>query len=306
MDAGADGARADGVRADGAPGPWYRDGLRFSCHRCGNCCVGQGSVVVVNDREVEALARSRGMTVAAFRAAHTRDSFGDTVLVDRADGSCEWLERGADGKTSCRVHDAKPDQCRSYPFWPRVLRSPESWRAEGAKCRGIAEADGPPIPADEIDRKTGKADALEALDLLLEELDAEVPELGATCWLSGDCCDFPKAGHRLFATRLEAERFARGVDLRGFDASKGLCPAWKGGRCTAREHRPSACRVYFCDPNAAEKVNDLGERTVTRLRWLHERHGLPWDYREWTSHLAELAPPAAPGDPIPDTADSRG
>lgn len=282
-----------------APGPWYRDGLRFGCRRCGNCCVGKGSVVVVNDREVEALARAREMTAAAFRAAHTRDSFGDTVLIDREDGSCEWLDRAADGTTSCRVQSAKPDQCRAYPFWPRVLRSPETWSDEGAKCRGIGEGD--VVAAAEIDRRAGRTAALEALDLLLEELDAEVSELGATCWLSGDCCDFPKAGHRLYATRIEAERFARGVDLSGYDASTGLCPAWKGGRCTAREHRPSACRVYYCDPTAGERVNELGERTVTRLRWLHDRLGIPWDYREWTSHLADLVPPVPPVTGIADT-----
>src|SRR6185295_16021048 len=94
---------------------WYAGGLRFACRRCGNCCSGKGSVVVVSPREVEALARVAGMTVAAFGERHTREAFGDTVLVDRDDGSCEWLDRAEDGTTSCRVQDAKPDQCRAYP-----------------------------------------------------------------------------------------------------------------------------------------------------------------------------------------------
>lgn len=267
-------------------GPWFRDGLRFACARCGNCCAGKGSVVVVTEREVEALARAAGLSPAEFRVRHTRESMGDTVLLDRDDGSCEWLERRADGTTACSVQQAKPDQCRSYPFWPRILRSRAAWKAEAAKCRGIGG--GAVVSAEEIGRVSGAEETRAALDLLLDELDAEAADLGATCWISGRCCDFPRAGHRLYATRIEAERFADGVDLASWEPESGLCPAWRDGRCTARAHRPSACRTYFCDPGAEEKVRDLTERAVTRLRWLHERRRIPWDYRDWIAHLAAI------------------
>lgn len=280
---------------------WYEGGLRFACARCGNCCTGKGSVVVVTDREVEALARVTGTTPAAFRDEHTRVSMEDTVLLDREDGSCEWLDRAADGTTSCRVQGAKPDQCRAYPFWPRVLKSRSAWDAEGEKCRGIGE--GALVPGEEVDRRAGLDDLRAALDLLLDELDAEVRDVGATCWLSGDCCDFPKAGHRLYATRIEAERFAAGVDLAAWDPASGLCPAWKDGRCTARAHRPTACRTYFCDPNFAGRIQDVTERAITRLKWLHERHRIPWDYRDWIAHLAALRAErvaASPGEDMSD------
>lgn len=266
--------------------PWYRAGLRFACSRCGHCCSGKGSVVVVTAREVEALARATASTPDEFRARHTRESLEDTVLLDREDGACEWLDRGADGSTACRVQSAKPDQCRTYPFWPRIVRTAEAWDDEARRCRGIGQGD--VVPADEIDRRAGIDEARAALDLLLDELDAEAGDFGATCWISGRCCDFPRAGHRLYATRIEAERFARGVDLAGWDPASGLCPAWKDNRCTARAHRPSACRTYFCDPSVRGRMKDLTERTVTRLKWLHERHRFPWDYREWTALLAEI------------------
>ena len=48
------------------------------------------------------------------------------VLRDHADGSCEML--GEDGL--CRVHAAKPAQCREFPFsW----RNPDSFRT----CPGL-------------------------------------------------------------------------------------------------------------------------------------------------------------------------
>ena len=250
------------------------------------------------------MARHLGMSVPDFEREHTKQDDEDVVLLDRGPrGDCEWLERHADGTTACRVQPAKPDQCRTYPFWPRLLRSRAAWEAEGRKCKGVGE--GEPIPAEEVERRAGLADARADLDLLLEELEHEVRALGARCWISGDCCDFGAAGHRLYASTLEAERFAQGVDLSGWDPASGLCPAWKDRRCTAREHRPLGCRTYFCDPAYRERVHDLTERYVTSLKGLHERHRIPWDYREWTAHLArilgESRPPAAGGPPTAES-----
>ncbi|MFT6398517.1 MAG: Fe-S-cluster containining protein [Bradymonadia bacterium] len=42
-----------------------------------------------------------------------------------------------DGK--CSVHEFKPLQCKTYPFWPEVLHSPRSWKAEQKYCEGISE-----------------------------------------------------------------------------------------------------------------------------------------------------------------------
>ena len=36
--------------------PWYRDGLRFHCTECGNCCTGAPGYVWVNKAEIEELA----------------------------------------------------------------------------------------------------------------------------------------------------------------------------------------------------------------------------------------------------------
>ncbi|MCE9637092.1 MAG: YkgJ family cysteine cluster protein [Planctomycetes bacterium] len=279
---------------------WYRDGLRFDCARCGNCCGGRGRVVIVTEREIEAMARHTAVTPAEFRERHTQVSMDDTVLLDGADGFCEWFQRAADGTSSCRVHAAKPDQCRSYPFWPRILRSRATWADEGSRCKGVGR--GEPIPPEEVERRAGIDEVRAALDLLMDELDAEVRDLGAVCWLSGDCCDFPKAGHRLYASRIEAERFAAGVDLTDWDPASGLCPAWQNGRCTARAHRPTACRTYFCDPNYEERVQDVTERAITRLKWLHDRRKIPWDYRDWIVHLAEIREESrARGAPVTQT-----
>ena len=79
------------------------------------------------------------------------------------------------GNTSCRVNDAKPDQCATYPFWPRILRDREAWEVEGESCAGIGS--GTPIPAGDpaptADVEGSAAPALAIADGETLALDAE-------------------------------------------------------------------------------------------------------------------------------------
>ena len=40
--------------------PWYRDGLRFECSQCGDCCTGAPGYVWVNKEEIASLASEAG------------------------------------------------------------------------------------------------------------------------------------------------------------------------------------------------------------------------------------------------------
>ena len=46
-----------------APGePWYRDGLRFQCTQCGNCCTGDPGVVWPYNLHAQACGSQTGST----------------------------------------------------------------------------------------------------------------------------------------------------------------------------------------------------------------------------------------------------
>jgi Fe-S-cluster containining protein len=114
--------------------PWYRDGLRFECTRCGNCCGGASGSVRVSDAEIEALALRAGLRPDEFRAVYTRRlRGGDVSLRERSDGTCVLYaaERG------CTVYADRPRQCRTWPFWRSVVHSPERWAEEARGCPGI-------------------------------------------------------------------------------------------------------------------------------------------------------------------------
>ena len=117
--------------------PWYRDGLRFRCTRCGNCCRGAGNVWVAED-EIEDLARANDMEADSFRAAFTRRAGrGGLVLRQKRIQDCVFW----DADSGCTVYDARPRQCRTYPFWRGLVYSEESWRAEARSCPGIDQGE---------------------------------------------------------------------------------------------------------------------------------------------------------------------
>jgi len=124
--------------------PWYADGLRFKCTRCGECCRGRGSVEV-SDGEIDALADHLGEDRDAFIETHTRPlRRGHIALRDQRGGDCIFLSEESDRKdgdlrAGCQVHAQRPLQCQSYPFWPAILHSEETWREESARCPGIGQ-----------------------------------------------------------------------------------------------------------------------------------------------------------------------
>jgi len=124
--------RADSRLA--AAGPWYADGLRFECLRCGRCCTGAPGRVRVSDEEIAALAARLGLAEAEFRAGYTRRSRGaDVLLAEKRNFDCVFF----DSEQGCSVYEDRPRQCRTWPFWSSALESPESWQIHAKECRGM-------------------------------------------------------------------------------------------------------------------------------------------------------------------------
>ncbi len=129
---------------------WYRDGLRFACTRCGNCCRGAGTVRV-SDEEIAALAARLGFADHEFRAAFTRTlRGGDLSLRETRERDCVFYDPGA----GCRVYEDRPRQCRTWPFWRSVVHSPERWAEEAERCPGIDH--GPLHDADTVASRSAR------------------------------------------------------------------------------------------------------------------------------------------------------
>jgi len=116
------------------PTPWYQDGLRFECTRCGNCCTGAPGSVRIDEEEAQAMAAHLGLDWADFQERCTRLlEDGSTALTERADHDCVFWSKSQ----GCLVYPVRPRQCRTWPFWRRNLASPAHWAAAAEGCPGI-------------------------------------------------------------------------------------------------------------------------------------------------------------------------
>ena len=117
--------------------PWYAAGLRFSCRRCGACCTGAPGYVWLQTEDVATIAARLGMDAAGFLSRYTRRVDGELSLREQADGSCVLFVSGV----GCRTYEARPRQCRTWPFWARIVATPAAWQRESADCPGMGEGD---------------------------------------------------------------------------------------------------------------------------------------------------------------------
>lgn len=95
---------------------------QFKCSGCGECCRWTGAVLLSGSDNARLAARLE-LSEQEFIDRHTRlaPNRRQLALLDQADGSCAFL----DGNR-CSVYDARPEQCRSFPYaWSVQQGCPE-------------------------------------------------------------------------------------------------------------------------------------------------------------------------------------
>jgi Fe-S-cluster containining protein len=114
---------------------WWSAGIRFECTGSGRCCVSRGEYgfVYLTREDRRRLANHLGLAPAEFRRRFCGKTEGLWHLADLpAASACRFL----DG-TRCTVYEARPTQCRTWPFWPENMDA-KKWDADvAAFCPGV-------------------------------------------------------------------------------------------------------------------------------------------------------------------------
>lgn len=112
----------------------------FKCQRCSNCCRKDPGVVMMTKHDVKIASNALSMTIPQFldqccRAVYRFDG-AYVALKEKANFDCIFWNEG------CMIYENRPIQCRTFPYWPSVVESEESWQKEKKRCPGLDKPSG--------------------------------------------------------------------------------------------------------------------------------------------------------------------
>ncbi len=125
--------RGIGMAKGETPEPWYKDGLKFTCSGCGDCCTGAPGFVWVDTSEIQAIADAVGLPKEEFEDKYTRKIGARWSLKEFSNGDCVFFDNQT---RKCEIYNARPRQCKTWPFWDSNLRTPEDWKRTCEECPG--------------------------------------------------------------------------------------------------------------------------------------------------------------------------
>ena len=112
---------------------WEKEPLRFECQPdCFNCCLKPG-IIYFDAEDIRKAADYLGISPSELNKTFLTRDGGEWVLEVGGDGApCTFLT-----STGCGIHDGKPKQCQSYPFWRENMDSKSMGKLVGGFCPGI-------------------------------------------------------------------------------------------------------------------------------------------------------------------------
>jgi len=119
--------------------------------QCGRCCAGPGEGYIwVTRPEIQIIADFLKISVEQLRRKFLkRVGLRITIIEHSGTKDCIFLNHGFGFRQSggprrlqgcqkrCMIYPVRPSQCRSWPFWPSNLTSPDTWNKAAQKCPGI-------------------------------------------------------------------------------------------------------------------------------------------------------------------------
>jgi hypothetical protein len=136
---------------------WWSEGLRFQCQGSGKCCTSHGEFgfVFLTPKDRQRIAHYLGISTSSFTRKYCAKYHGAYHLnEDLKNPDCLFLK----GKR-CGIYEARPIQCRTWPFWPEVMNA-KTWKKEVVSfCPGVGK--GPVIKPGQIRKQMAEQEQSE-------------------------------------------------------------------------------------------------------------------------------------------------
>ncbi len=109
-----------------------------ACEACGgNCCIGESGYIWINKQEIFKLADHLNISVEELGLKYLKKIGYKYTINERKIGqnnyACIFFDLE---KRQCSVYEARPNQCKTFPFWDYFKTNIKEVKEE---CPGIVE-----------------------------------------------------------------------------------------------------------------------------------------------------------------------
>jgi len=118
------------------------DGFNYAfnpkaCESCqGKCCTGESGYIYVNKTEIENISTLLDMPIKEFVNQYLFKKmykYSIKEVVYNGSYECVFYDRESNG---CTIYDARPTQCKTFPFWDYYKTRVEELKLE---CEGVID-----------------------------------------------------------------------------------------------------------------------------------------------------------------------
>lgn len=111
--------------------------FHFSCQRCSKCCRFTPGYVFLTQNDLNSLIKITGLHPLDFINQYTRiidlDNNRFLSLKEKDNLDCILWDKG------CIYYENRPVQCRTYPFWMRIVENFTVFNEYKNSCPGIGQ-----------------------------------------------------------------------------------------------------------------------------------------------------------------------
>jgi uncharacterized protein len=107
----------------------------FNCQKCSACCRHEPGAVFLRKEDVELITNFLYIPEEDLLKKYCRGLLkGEKNIValkEKANYDCIFWDK------KCTIYEARPLQCRTFPYWPFLVESQKDWNEECYRCPGI-------------------------------------------------------------------------------------------------------------------------------------------------------------------------
>ncbi|MEA3228838.1 MAG: YkgJ family cysteine cluster protein [Campylobacterota bacterium] len=108
-----------------------------ACATCqGRCCTGDSGYIYLNRSEIEKISLLLGIPIKEFINQYLFKKmykYSIKEIVYNGSHECVFYDRDSNG---CKIYDARPTQCKTFPFWDYYKTRVEELKLE---CPGVID-----------------------------------------------------------------------------------------------------------------------------------------------------------------------